>query len=1238
MSFRKSLFKCFSATTRSRFPTHFLLGNDYTQAIVSDLIPALLSILESALLNILKIFFRETNRGLKGCIEELANHLLLSLDILAAKLWWVLTARFKKQYYDMLYERNYSSIKYGLDPARNPELDKVFVRLRLTSANEFSEEVHSIWDLLAVFSEKPGKSMPISPYLRIVIVGPPGSGKSTLLRDIAITYASNTQRQKHPCAPKFVPILLQLREIQDFIANKQSFTLPEVVTHLQRGENFCQNPAQICRWFEDNLNVGNCLVMLDGLDEVAIGSHYEQVSQWISNQSSKYRKSIFILTSRPFGYDSSCLKADFNTLLAIQPFDREQIKNFIYVWYSQVQMLEDQVKSSGDAEALLNQRTLKKRIKHRNSISRVKATKRAHGLLKALREKPALMEMASNPLLLKLIAIVHKEKGQNLPEKRAGLYKEIFSVQLEKRQIDKGIHDQIQLQLVHKQSILQSMALELMHAGKTCLEAESVVDIVKSYFRKQKIKNISPGELIKYFERVSGLLEKQLTNLPGKSLYQFTHLSFQEYLAAVEIRMLGKEDELLEKIGDPWWKETIRLYAALGNSDHLFEAALKKTDYGSLSLAFDLLEESECKINPKLEEQLIVLQNRGLDSEFPETFRFWAELMLKRRMQKLSKFRGESVWLDQECITCAEYQLFINETAKFNEQHRPAHWQEDVFIYGEGLKPVAGVSFKDAEGFCEWLTKKYSENLFQYRLPKKRELEDDLRELGDNLSKSNDVGAWCIDENDRIRGVVSGIDALYWNEYQKAWKSIFASDCRFTYNLISAIDHQGELNIAFHLSQEKNIELNLNLKSDLDRLKDLDLNLEDGLGLNSDSKLDYLTSFQRVYRENLRSTPERDRHCIVKYRKHIKEKNREISEAEKAYVEAQAEAQKYEKIFREAQAKTRVCHSALHQLKQPISGTDVVSQQHKKSPYFTYPSVSPTINYEILNRGIPISQNNQPSHQNSIIRDQTKINSKNNSNNFLYGRSPYSDKEKTIYGQSVNPHKQPQQQMLNLKTNPTDACSKYHLADADFKQDSFPHNEVQMPTNFAQSAFVQDRHLNINDINDVNSVINDINCPEWRALNAARLSESIAETDKEKALQNKDDCYRRLDEYRKQKQLLEQKLEEANSKGAEHNKAREQILACTDSHMLQRAYLLLISILWGTISRTYNAKANELSQILRPHKRKEFIEKQHKFSEERDKTLWLYTFLLLRDGRRNKIFPAWEGIRIVQEVTQFDAS
>jgi hypothetical protein len=120
-----------------------------------------------------------------------------------------------------------------------------------------------------------------------------------------------------------------------------------------------------------------------------------------------------------------------------------------------------------------------------------------------------------------------------------------------------------------------------------------------------------------------------------------------------------------------------------------------------------------------------------------ESFTFFAKLSLIRRLKKLIRMNDGSE-IDQNYISCAEYQLFIDAQQATKKQVQPEHWVESRFASGTSTQPIKGVSASDAEAFCGWLTEQQMTPGFRFRLPTKAEANE-------YTSSSTEIGCWCRD-------------------------------------------------------------------------------------------------------------------------------------------------------------------------------------------------------------------------------------------------------------------------------------------------------------------------------------------------------------------------------------------------------------------------------------------------------------------------------------------------------------
>lgn len=317
----------------------FFLSNGQTnQAIISAVVTVVLSfwviagnfikdVWEQVLDEIEKRLGQNTNKFAVWIVDQLENFV--------TKFWWGITSDFRKKYYQsLIYScRNYRTQGLKIKGAFKFELEKVFVPLTVSpeSASKISSELiqpkdsskeSQIWEFLAASSHQYS-------CRSIAIIGAPGFGKTTLLEYLTLVYAQNNQRKYYRKAPKLIPILLYLRDVAETIYSRQ----PSLSKLIEQQESIDKlNPRH--NWFQDQLQSKRCLVMLDGLDEIANINQRQAVCSWLDKQIREYPKAIFLLTSRPFGYKNASVE-EIGTVLDVKPFSLKKMQRFIHAWYLQ---------------------------------------------------------------------------------------------------------------------------------------------------------------------------------------------------------------------------------------------------------------------------------------------------------------------------------------------------------------------------------------------------------------------------------------------------------------------------------------------------------------------------------------------------------------------------------------------------------------------------------------------------------------------------------------------------------------------------------------------------------------------------------------------------------------------------------------------------------------------------------------------------------------------------------------
>jgi hypothetical protein len=159
----------------------------------------------------------------------------------------------------------------------------------------------------------------------------------------------------------------------------------------------------------------------------------------------------------------------------------------------------------------------------------------------------------------------------------------------------------------------------------------------------------------------------------------------------------------------------------------------------------------------------------------------------------------ENTYIDDTLVTCAEYQLFIDEMREQGKYYQPDHWIAYQFPNGEARKPIIGVRHSDAEAFCEWLTRR-GDGEWKFRLPTQKDVDT----FPVKSSERSPLGYWI------------GAD------YQFAWAGNILENPR-------ALDHT--LSLDFDRTRTDALDrarvraLDLDLNRDRERAHNLDHNL-----------------------------------------------------------------------------------------------------------------------------------------------------------------------------------------------------------------------------------------------------------------------------------------------------------------------------------------------------------------------------------------------------------------------------
>lgn len=432
----------------------------------------------------------------------------------------------------------------GMPNVRKEPIEEVFVDVDL-SLDDTCEGGDDCTPAGSVSSRKNGDSSQpipatecIATHDRVVVLGHPGCGKTTVLRFMAHQCATRNDGDAETPIYIRLPELCRARELDEgvdpikFVAARAvEGGCPDVESYLR--EELADDRRR-------------CLVLLDGLDEVGGQEQRGRLIDCIRTLVEQYPRNRYAITSRVMGFERAPWRSQGFAVYRMRKYGATQLKTFADKWATIL------------------------------SRARGEPYEEVLGALKtAIFLNPRVRAIASNPLILTILVLLHEARGGNLPRRRVDLYEKVVDVFLDTWEGNKRsaetFNDTRSIDLDGREFrwLLSDLSLAMQKNDRTVAPRWWLVEKMqeclqqKLGFEPENAKDACDG-IIRYLTERTGLIEER-----GLDLFGFSHRTLQEYFAS-----LGVIDEadastsrdvtacLRGYYYHPQWSEVVRLVAA----------------------------------------------------------------------------------------------------------------------------------------------------------------------------------------------------------------------------------------------------------------------------------------------------------------------------------------------------------------------------------------------------------------------------------------------------------------------------------------------------------------------------------------------------------------------------------------------------------------------------------------------------------------------------------------------------
>jgi len=581
---------------------------------------------------------------------------------------------------------------------------------------------------------------------RIVLLGAPGSGKTTFLRYLSLCLASAQIEGEGEWTRylagwdvnnwKLTPVFISLREFNRWLKRRSSVGNAKLIWDYLKELLDNLGVPDFFNELQQDIYEKKAIILLDGLDELDLARR-EIIHDAITNLCETC-DSKFVITCRTLTFLDPRWNLKGFTSFELAPLNEKQIDLYVSLWHKE----------------LINTGAVKE-IAARELEARFKETLRSSDL----------WDMASNPLLLSSMILVHTHEGF-LHQTRALLYEDCVDLllwQWEELKIPNiGMAELVGISTLLHKAGLQKIDFKQVcwkisyHLLKEQLDDISIQDLVEAFRQIHPSREWGwASEIVTLVQERAGLI---IEHLPGR--FGFPHRTFQEFLAA---SFLSSQDDFAKIAAQlakyDIWREVILL--AVGRSVHIsgnISKALdlvaeilmnsdieQQPDYGMFGceilseigilraqdrkLGQELLQKAHRLLTVWINSDTVNLRRRKLLGEIlselgdprfeskglylPRQIQyqeevFWGFVFISEGPFTMSEGRETHTYslpgyyISRYPVTEGQYWAFIMET----NRTVPNHWLHGRPKQNRLNCPVVNISWYDALSYCRWLTRR----------------------------------------------------------------------------------------------------------------------------------------------------------------------------------------------------------------------------------------------------------------------------------------------------------------------------------------------------------------------------------------------------------------------------------------------------------------------------------------------------------------------------------------------------